>query len=619
MNKWFSIQNKADAPTEILIYEQIGKDWFTNDGIAAKDFAEALAEIPKEKEILVRINSPGGSVWDGVAIFNMLKDRGNVTTRVDGVAASIASVIALAGKVVEMPANALMMIHRAWAMAAGNAKELTKLAADLEKHDDFIAGIYSEKNKKTREENLAAMDKETWFNGNDAKAFGLIDSVLAPVQMSAMTHDLSKFKNFSAAQFSGHKNDSAGVVPSINVPDNSAAQLSAPLVADAAGATAPTQQKANKMENTPVAAVAPAPAPANDSSLVIAAINSLGEQIKNIVTAPQGAAPLAPSGVQLGEAVVVKEFKNIKRGTNEFKDFVVSNYSRLSKELPGAGIYNANTVDSGLANSLLANDAVQTMRTYVAPLGAYTRSVAISPLSKRQVINVPLVSSSGSIQTNPTNFETGDTTLGDVAVTVNQYSKSWTVSNPEQNLGLALAQLAPTNAKIIAEGIVALVTAKMTNGNYGADNVIGTAANFDSADLPAILALGKNFDRVTLVLDGGHLAYLLPTDRNKFAFGEPGAYGFDGGIYKNNLWTGGATDICGFVCAPDAIAIATGMPSTLPTGEAMVQESVAIGAGLSVMATTWFSRASRSMWGSFDIMFGCAVGDATQGKVLTTQ
>ena len=96
------------------------------------------------------------------------------------------------------------------------------------------------------------------------------------------------------------------------------------------------------------------------------------------------------------------------------------------------------------------------------------------------------------------------------------------------------------------------------------------------------------------------------------------SYGFDGGIYKNNLWTGGATDIAGFVCGPDAIAIATGQPANLPNGEYVTQEVVSIGAGISVTATTWFSRASRAMWGSFDVMFGCAVGDATQGKVLTT-
>jgi len=157
----------------------------------------------------------------------------------------------------------------------------------------------------------------------------------------------------------------------------------------------------------------------------------------------------------------------------------------------------------------------------------------------------------------------------------------------------------------------------MTNANYGADNVIGAAANFDSADLPAVLALGKNFPRTNLLLDGGHLAYLLPVNNQAFKLGEDGAFGFDS-IQKNNLWTGGASDICGFICSPDAIAIATGPAAMLPSGEAMTQETVDVG-GITLTSATWFSRASHSFWGAYYIMFGCAVGDATQGKVLTTQ
>ena len=222
------------------------------------------------------------------------------------------------------------------------------------------------------------------------------------------------------------------------------------------------------------------------------------------------------------------------------------------------------------------------------------------------------------MQTNPTSFETGDTTANDVAVTVNQYSKSWSVSHAEGNLGLKLAQLAPTNAAVLAEGIWGLVSAKMTSALFGSGTVIGTAANFDKTDLPAILALGKNYNRVTLLLDGGHLAYLLPGDRNAFAFGEPGAYGFDGGIYKNNLWTGAITNAAGFVCGPDAFVIATGQPANLPSGDYMTQETAEIGGGLSVTVTTWFSRGSRAMWGSFDVMFGVKEGDTTQAEVLIT-
>ena len=455
---------------------------------------------------------------------------------------------------------------------------------------------------------------DLWFTGAEAKHFGLVDTVTDKVAINNK-FDLSKynFKNISEA--------ASGLQVSQESIETATAHDATSSISAACAAEKPTaavesgginnQKKDQPMENIQAAAVT---STANsDNSAVLARIDALEAKLIK-----PGAEPIsATSNIEVADSDAVRQFKNLRHGS-EKRDFIVSNYARLTAELPKHGIYNANTIDSGLANSLLASDAVQTMRTYVAPLGAFTKAVSVSPISPRQVINVPLVSSSGSIQTNPTNFETGDTTAGDIAVTVNQYSKSWAVSHAEGNLGLKLAQLAPTNAAVLSEGLVALVTAKMTNANYGADNVIGAAANFDSADLPAVLALGKNFSRVTLLLDGGHLAYLLPTTRESFVFGEAGAYGFDGGIYKNNLWTGGATDIAGFVCGPDAIAIATGQPANLPNGEYVTQEVVSIGAGISVTATTWFSRASRAMWGSFDVMFGCAVGDATQGKVLTT-
>ena len=516
-HQWFEISNKAPDAAEILIYDEIGKDWMTQNGIGAKDFAESLAKIPKSAKITVGINSPGGNVWDGLAIYHQLKARGeNVTTRIDGVAASIASVIALAGHEVQMPENALMMVHRAWGMGVGNAEEMIKLAEDLQKHDQVIAGIYANKNGKSVEDNLGVMAQETWFTGAEAKHFGLVDTVTDKVAINNK-FDLSKynFKNISEAA-SGLQVSQESIETA--TAHDATSSISAACAAEKQTAAVESgginnQKKDQPMENIQAAAVT---STANsDNSAVLARIDALEAKLIK-----PGAEPIsATSNIEVADSDAVRQFKNLRHGS-EKRDFIVSNYARLTAELPKHGIYNANTIDSGLANSLLASDAVQTMRTYVAPLGAFTKAVSVSPISPRQVINVPLVSSSGSIQTNPTNFETGDTTAGDIAVTVNQYSKSWAVSHAEGNLGLKLAQLAPTNAAVLSEGLVALVTAKMTNANYGADNVIGAAANFDSADLPAVLALGKNFSRVTLLLDGGHLAYLLPTTRESFVFGE---------------------------------------------------------------------------------------------------
>ncbi len=224
-----------------------------------------------------------------------------------------------------------------------------------------------------------------------------------------------------------------------------------------------------------------------------------------------------------------------------------------------------NTVDANLVNTLISADFLTTMRTKMAPLASFSHNVSPIPMSARGVIQVNLLSSAGATQDNPTNFETGDTTSAAKAVTLAHINRSFHATNAEQDLGLALAQKAPTNALIMAEGIMTKVTALMSNANFGADVVIGTAANFDSNDLRPILALASNYDRSILLLDGGHLAYLLPQERNDFAFGEQGAYGFDA-LYKHNFWTSAASDIAGFICGPDAIVWASSLPADGPSG-----------------------------------------------------
>jgi ATP-dependent protease ClpP protease subunit len=623
----FTIVNKGSdkEDAEILLYDVIGRDWWSGEGWAANDFAEKLKEIDPKAKLVIGINSPGGNVDDGLAIFNMLQRRGNVTTRNDGMAASIASVILQAGDTRQSAESAMVMIHKAWSVFAGNADDSRKFADILDKHDQLIAETYSRRSGKPIAGWMDMMKDESWFTGNEAKGAGLVDEIHQPAKKNLAAQ--SSLPSQQRPKGTSQADDSAATLTTPKASADGRGAVSAPAFSASAVAVADGQLTAAKQtktketnsmpeSNTPAVANPPA-----DHTAIIDAIKAGFADIKNTATANTlpGAAPLTGTHrVELGDNAAVKQFRNIKRGTNEFKNFVQANYGTLTRELPGAGIYNANTVDSGLANSLLSNDAIQTMRTYLAPVGAFTKSVELSPLSKRQVINVPLISSSGSMQTNPTNFETGDTTAADVAVTVNQYSKSWSVSHAEGNLGLKLAQLAPTNAKVIAEGIWALVSAKMTAALYGAGTAIGAAADFSATDLQPILALAKNYDRATLLLDGGHLAYLLPTDRQSFAFGEAGAYGFDGGIYKNNLWTGAIANTAGFVCGPDALVIATGQPANLPSGEYMTQETAEIGGGLSVTVTTWFSRGSRAMWGSFDVMFGVKEGDTTQAEVLIT-
>ena len=192
MKTWFEMKAAAsgEKKTDILIFDEIGL-W----GVTAKDFAVALKAIPEDHAITVRINSPGGSVFDGYAIFNALKSRAaNVTTRIEGLAASMASIIALAGSKVTAAANSIVMIHNPLGGVMGEAEEMRKMADVLDKLTSQLAGIYAAKTGLSEADVRAAMDAETWFTAAEAKEWGLVDEVDEALALAA-SFDVSRFSN----------------------------------------------------------------------------------------------------------------------------------------------------------------------------------------------------------------------------------------------------------------------------------------------------------------------------------------------------------------------------------------------------------------------------------------
>lgn len=173
---WYSIKALADGsdgPAEVLIYDEIGLF-----GVTAADFVRDMATVDAS-EVTVRINSPGGSVFDGIAILNSLRGHdATVTTVVDGIAASIASVIAMGGDRVVMNKNATMMVHNAWDVVVGNADELAQAADRLRGFSANIASIYADKAGGTVADWQAIMDAETWYNADEAVAAGLADEAI---------------------------------------------------------------------------------------------------------------------------------------------------------------------------------------------------------------------------------------------------------------------------------------------------------------------------------------------------------------------------------------------------------------------------------------------------------
>lgn len=220
--QWFSVKNEASSDfAEIQLYDEIGEDWF-GEGDSAKSFAEALNKIPKGRKILVRINSPGGNVYDGIAMYKRLRERAaDVTTQIDGVALSIASVIALGGNKVIIAKTGQLMAHDPWTAmyAEGTADDIAeqaRLVKDaLDAAKKSITAAYVERTGKSEADVSALMSKTTWYVGQEAKDAGFVDEVSNEEAISN-TFDISnlgrvpeafrKLQN-SAAQGGGQSNN----------------------------------------------------------------------------------------------------------------------------------------------------------------------------------------------------------------------------------------------------------------------------------------------------------------------------------------------------------------------------------------------------------------------------
>lgn len=185
-DSWYSISNAATDRATIRIYDEIS--WW---GVDALGFAEELDAVTAG-EIEVCINSPGGNVFDGLAIFNALRTHpARIVTRVDGLAASAASFIAQAGDERIMVASSQMMIHDAWGYMAGNAAELRDYADFLERQTANIADLYAARADRDAAYFADLMSAETWMTADEAVDHGLADRVFTPERASDASNKTS--------------------------------------------------------------------------------------------------------------------------------------------------------------------------------------------------------------------------------------------------------------------------------------------------------------------------------------------------------------------------------------------------------------------------------------------
>lgn len=184
------------AEATISIYGVIGEDFWTGEGVTVKRIDAALRAIGPTTDVVVNMNSPGGDVFEGIAIYNRFREhQAKVTVKILGLAASAASVIAMAADEVQIGKASFFMIHNAWVMAVGNRHDLKEVADWLEPFDKALAGTYEDRTGLAADVVAKMMDEETWLNGEDAVAKGFADGLLAadevkvdPVKNAAEQH-----------------------------------------------------------------------------------------------------------------------------------------------------------------------------------------------------------------------------------------------------------------------------------------------------------------------------------------------------------------------------------------------------------------------------------------------
>lgn len=183
MSRWDPGIQASTEERSISVYDVIGQDFWTGEGVTAKRIAGALRAMGRGP-VTVNINSPGGDVFEGIAIYNLLREHsGEVTVRVVGIAASSASIVAMSGDDIRISRSGFLMVHNAWTMAVGNRHDMRATADILEPVDAALVDVYANRSGMDAASVAKMLDDETWLRGADAIDKGLADDFLASDQV----------------------------------------------------------------------------------------------------------------------------------------------------------------------------------------------------------------------------------------------------------------------------------------------------------------------------------------------------------------------------------------------------------------------------------------------------
>lgn len=287
-----------------------------------------------------------------------------------------------------------------------------------------------------------------------------------------------------------------------------------------------------------------------------------------------------------------------------------------------------NTLSSSLVlDTISARAPIVPLGNVLAPLNAFAGDFSGDTYAQQQNVRFRYSTSGPTAQTNPTNWESGDSVQDNVNVQVNQYSVSWQLSPKELNTGFRLNQLVDQALISFGNKIIDAAFTPLTTTNFS--NVVQAQSGLVYQNLQTIWAAIAKAPQKNLILDATAMSVIMPRDKYGFDIsnGSPG-YGFDA-IYLNTRWTGAGTNVYGFAGNRNALAFISGLPEmddetrsdlqtttlTVPIG-APGTGQMPSGSTLQVYASTWLARSTRIRWASLDVMFGAAKVDNTAARIL---
>ncbi len=278
----------------------------------------------------------------------------------------------------------------------------------------------------------------------------------------------------------------------------------------------------------------------------------------------------------------------------------------------------ANTLSASLILDTLSKRTQTTIGHQLAPLGFFAADFSEDVMNQGQSVQVPLASAGGTAQTNPTNWESGDSTIGNVPVTVAGYSVSFHITPLQMNNSFRLAQLMDINVQNFVNKISDVAMAPFNSTHW--TNFIQASATFSSTNLQTIRAGIARSPIRNILLDPSYYAKFLPSSLSTEIGPKTGLAGFDA-FAEVTRWTGAGTNVVGFAGGTQSVAYVSGLPSYDDETKADINYTVTqvdIGGGksLPVALSTWLSRATRTRWASMDVMFGAAKLDNTVGYLI---